>query len=273
MADKKEKESDENMSFLDHLEDLRWHLVRSFTCILVFAIAAFIFKDIIFDKIILAPKHPGFFTNRMLCKLGDIMNAPALCINSEPLNIINIKMSGQFTTHIMISLVAGFILGFPYVIFELMRFVTPALYKNEQKYASGGIFYTSSLFFAGVLFGYYVIIPLSIQFLGTYSVSEEVTNQINLKSYISILTSVALAGGIIFELPVLIYFLSKIGLVTPQFLRKYRKHSIIVILVLSAIITPPDIFSQVLVCLPLLVLYEAGIVISKRIMRKNELEG
>jgi len=261
------------MSFLDHLEELRWHLIRSFAAILVFAIAAFIFKDIIFDRIILAPKLPGFYTNRMLCKLGDLVNAPVLCINSEPLNIINIKMSGQFTTHIVISIVAGFILGFPYLIYELWRFIKPALYKNERRHARGGIYYTSFLFFIGVLFGYYIIVPLSVQFLGTYSVSEEVTNQIDLKSYISIVTSVSLASGIIFELPVLVYFLSKTGLVTPRFLRKYRKHSIIAILILSAIITPPDIFSQVLVCVPLLLLYEVGIVISKRIEKKQELAG
>lgn len=181
-------------------------------------------------------------------------------------------MAGQFATHITVSLVVGLIAGFPYLFFEFWRFVRPALYSKEKKHARGSIFYTSFLFALGVSFGYYVITPLSIHFLGSYNVSSQVINQINLTSYISTITSIVLASGIIFELPILIFFLSKIGLVSPEFLRKYRKHSIILILILSAIITPPDIFSQILVCLPLLILYEVGIGISKRIQKQNAKE-
>ncbi|MFC2112076.1 twin-arginine translocase subunit TatC [Bacteroidota bacterium] len=268
MADKGENE----MSFLEHLEILRWHLIRAFLGILAIAIIAFIFKDIVFNKIILAPKMPEFITNRLLCEFGRQINILKLCINSRPLEVISIKMAGQFTMHIMVSLVAGFVVSFPYVFFEFWRFIVPALYSKEKQHARGAVFYSSALFMLGVLFGYFVITPLSVHFLGSYSVSDQVTNQINLISYVSTLASVVLAAGIIFELPILVFFLTKAGLVTPGFLKKYRKHSLVLILALSAIITPPDIFSQVLVAFPLIILYEAGISISRRIVRKREEE-
>lgn len=263
-------DSNNEMTFLDHLEALRWHLVRSILAIVVVSICAFIFKDIIFDKIILAPKTPGFFTNRMLCEFGQMVNVQALCINSSPFEIININMAGQFSTHIMISLMAGLILAFPYLIFELWRFISPALYAKEKKHARGAVFFISLLFLLGVLFGYFVIIPLSVHFLGNYSVSAQITNQINLTSYISTISSITLATGVIFELPVLIFFLTRIGLVTPEFLKKYRRHALVVVLALSAIITPPDVFSQILVAFPLMFLYEVGIIISRRILNKEK---
>jgi len=258
------------MGFLDHLEILRWHLIRSFGAIIILAIVAFIFRGFIFDTVILAPKTPEFFTNAMLCKFGNYIGVETLCINSKPFQVINIKMAGQFSTHIMVSLVAGFIIAFPYVFWELWSFIRPALHSSEKKHASGAVFFSSLLFILGVVFGYYIIVPLSVHFLGGYNVSNQVLNQINLGSYISTVTSVVLAAGVIFELPIIIYFLSKAGLVTPNFLKKYRRHSLVIILVLSAIITPPDIFSQVLVALPLLLLYEAGISISKKIAAKDE---
>ncbi|TVR71631.1 MAG: twin-arginine translocase subunit TatC [Marinilabiliales bacterium] len=265
------KKVDNEMSFLDHLEDLRWHLVRSIMSIIVFAIVAFIFKDFIFTNVIIAPKTPEFFTNRSLCSFGTWIGIKALCINSEPFQLININMAGQFTTHIMVSMILGLILAFPYLVFEMWRFIGPALYDKEKMYARGGVFYISILFILGVLFAYYVIIPLSVHFLGTYQVSAEVTNQINLISYISTVTAIALAVGLIFELPVLIYFLTKIGLVSPEFLKKYRRHALVVLLMLSAIITPPDVFSQILVVVPLMVLYEVGIRLSKSIVKKEQL--
>lgn len=268
---KNNTQSDHNqMSFLEHLEVLRWHLMRSVIAVLVFAIAAFVFYDFIFNFLILAPKNPDFFTNKMFAKLADATGVDALKINTEPFQVININMAGQFATHISVSLVAGIIVSFPYIFYEFWCFIKPALYSKEKKHARGSIFYTSFLFALGVLFGYYVITPLSVHFLGSYSVSEQVMNQINLKSYISSVTSIVLASGVIFELPVLIFFLSKIGLVSPDFLKKYRKHSVVLILILSAIITPPDIFSQVLVCLPLMLLYEIGIKISKKVQKNQE---
>ncbi len=260
------------MSFLEHLEVLRWHLIRAFLAILVMGIVAFVFKDIVFNKILLAPKTPEFISNRLLCALGQKLNILKLCINTRPLDVISIKMAGQFTMHIMVSLVAGFVVSFPYVFFEFWSFIIPALYSREKRHARGAVFYSSLLFILGVLFGYFIITPLSIQFLGSYSVSEQVSNQINLISYVSTIASVVLASGIVFELPILVYFLSKAGLVTPKFLKKYRKHSLVLILALSAIITPPDIFSQVLVAFPLVILYEAGISISRRILRNRERE-
>lgn len=269
---KKTRGKEEEMTFLEHLEELRWHLVRSILSIVILGIIAFVFNEIIFDTILIAPKSPDFFTNDMLCSLGDLVGVKSLCINSKPFEIININMSGQFTTHIMVSLIAGFIVSFPYIFWEFWRFIMPALYPDEKKHAGGAVFFSSLLFILGVLFGYYLIVPLSVHFLGSYSVSEQVNNQINLVSYISTVASVTLASGIIFELPIVVYFLSKTGLVTPEFLRKYRRHSLIIILVLSAIITPPDIFSQILVSFPLIILYEVSIGLSKRIVKRQKEE-
>jgi sec-independent protein translocase protein TatC len=258
------------MSFLDHLEELRWHIIRSLLAIFVLAVVAFLAKHIVFDKIILAPKTPEFWTNRMLCKLGQAFNIQRLCINSKPFDLKSIYMAGQFMAHIKISIIAGLTLGFPYVFYEFWKFIKPALYQNEKQHARGAIFYISLLFACGVLFGYYIISPLSVNFLGSYSVSDMVENQINLMSYVSTVTSVTLASGIVFELPAVIYFLSRVGLVTPEFLRKYRRHALILILVLAAIITPPDVFSQILVSLPLIFLYEISISISKRVQHSFE---
>jgi sec-independent protein translocase protein TatC len=259
------------MSFLGHLEELRWHLVRSVAAIFVLAITAFVFSDFIFNSIILAPKHHDFFTNRLFCLFSkNLLDSTVLCINSQPFEIINIKMAGQFSTHIRVSLFAGLIVAFPYVFWEIWSFIKPALYDHERSTANGAVFFTSLLFVLGVLFGYYLIVPLSVHFLGSYNVSAEVTNQINLGSYIGTVTSITLAAGVIFELPIIVYFLSKAGLVTPQFLRKYRRHSLVAILALSAIITPPDIFSQILVAFPLLILYEIGIGISSKIQKNDK---
>ena len=260
------------MTFLQHLEELRWHIIRSVAAIAVGAVVAFILKDFIFNDIILAPKSPDFITNRLLCRLADIVNAPALCINQQPLELISIKMSGQFTTHINISLIAGVILAFPYIFWEFWSFFRPALYEKERKYARGAVTAASLLFLTGILFGYYIISPLSINFLSTYRVSEIVHNQINITSYIGSVTSVALSAGVTFELPIVVFFLARIGVITPEFMRKYRKHAIVVVLVIAAIITPPDVFSQTLVSIPLILLYEVSIFIAARVVKKRELD-
>jgi sec-independent protein translocase protein TatC len=270
---KREKKGEKEMSFLQHLEELRWHIIRSVLAIVIFTILAFIFKNFIFDSIILAPKNPGFFTNRILCQLSEMFfHNKALCINTKPFNLISIKMSGQLTTHIAVSIVSGVIIAFPYIIWEFWRFFRPALYTTEQKYAKGAVLTATLLFFTGVVFGYFMIVPLSIHFLGSYQISEQVVNQIYIRSYIGTLTSIVLASGLIFELPLVTFFLTKIGLITPSFLIKYRRHSIVVIFIVAAIITPPDIFSQILVSIPLLVLFEVGIIISKRVYKKKQKE-
>jgi len=269
MTKDKKKISRDEMTFLEHLEEMRWHLIRAFSAIVVFAVIAFIYKDLLFDAILLAPKNPGFITNQLLCRLAAKFHTPSLCINQTPLQLINITMSGQFTTHIIISLVAGLILAFPFVLYQAWSFIRPALYDKERNAASGAVLISSFLFLSGVLFGYFIIIPMSVNFLSNYKVSTEVSNQIALNSYISNVASTVLASGVVFELPVILFFLTKIGLVTPSFLRKYRRHAIIIILVLAAIITPPDIFSQILVSIPLLFLYEVSIFVSAVVHRKH----
>lgn len=269
---KRKKSNHSEMSFLEHLEELRWHIIRSAGVIILFAVIAFVFKEFIFDTIILKPKTPEFWTNRMFAKLGDLVGTEALKINQEHLNLISIKMADQFMMHIMTSIIAGLIIASPVIFFEFWRFIKPALYDKEKKHASGAVFFTSILFMMGVLFGYFLIVPLSIHFLGSYSVSDQVTNQINTRSYISTVTTISMATGVVFLLPIFSYFLSKVGLLTPQFMKTYRKHAYVVMLLMSAIITPPDIFSQVMVCIPLVFLYEIGIMISRNVVKKREKE-
>lgn len=269
---KNKKVPQAEMSFLEHLEELRWHIVRSAAAVMVFAVVAFIMKGFIFDTVILRPRLPEFWTNRMLAKLGDLVGSDSLKINQVPLKMQSIRIAGQFSTHIWTSIVAGIIIASPVIFYEFWKFIKPALYDNEKQYAGGAVFYTSVLFILGVLFGYYLIVPLSIHFLGTYHVSSEVENMINLKSYIGSVTSISLAAGVVFLIPIFSYFLSKVGLITPEFMKTYRKHSYVVMLLLAAIITPPDIFSQIMVCFPLVFLYEIGIIISKRVVKKREKE-
>lgn len=266
---KKGKKGEQEMSFLEHLEELRWHIIRAVLAITVMTILAFIFKNFIFNKIILAPNTPDFFTNRMFKALGDLLNTEALDINTHPFKLINIQMSGQLTTHVAVSMVSGVILAFPIVVGEFWRFFKPALHSNERRHARNAVLATSLLFFIGVLFGYYVIVPLSIHFLGSYEISEQVVNQINIRSYIGTLTSIALASGFIFELPVFAFFLTKIGIITPSFLKQYRRYAIVVIFIVAAVITPPDVFSQILTAIPLLALYEVSILVSRSVMRKK----
>ncbi len=262
---------DKEMSFLDHLEIFRWHLIRSAIAVLFFAIIAFIFKDIVFDVILLGPKDPNFPTYKALCAISQYLGLEdALCLKESPFTLMNITMSGQFSSHVTTSIFAGFIVAFPYVFWEFWRFIRPALHVNESTMARGIVFFSSVLFLLGVLFGYYVIAPLSVNFLGSYQVSSSVANQITLSSFISTVTTVSFANGIIFELPILVYFLTKIGLLTPEFMRVYRKHAIVVILILAAVITPPDVTSQILVSLPLIVLYEISIKISARVIKNQK---
>ena len=253
------------MSFLGHLEALRWHLIRSVLAIAGFAIAAFVNKSFVFDTILLAPKNPNFPTYKLMCAISE-----SICIHEIPFKLMNISMSGQFSTHIFVSAIAGFVAAFPYVFWEIWRFVKPGLHAKETKHAKGVVFFTSLLFISGILFGYFIVTPLAVNFLGSYQVSKEVMNQINLESYINIVAGITLACGVVFELPILTYFLTKVGIINPSFMRKYRKHSFVVALILAAIITPtPDVLSQILVAIPLIVLYEVSILVSSRVERKE----
>jgi len=258
------------MTFLEHLEVLRGHLMRSVASVGVFAVIVFCLKKFIVDQILLAPKSVDFFTNRVFCKIGQLVHTDQLCFKELPIQLINIDMAGQFRMHMSIALYGGLILAAPYIFLELYRFIMPALKESEKRYSHGMVFYTSALFIIGILFGYFMIVPLTINFLGTYTVSAEVINQINLKSYIGTITSLIFATGLVFEMPILVYFLSKVGILTPEFMRKYRKHALILILIVAGIITPPDIFSQIMVTVPMYALYEISIIISARIKRERE---
>lgn len=266
---KKGKNPEAEMSFFDHLEELRWHIIRSILAILVFMVVAFMFKDFIFNEIIFKPKLPEFWTNRMFAKLGDWLGSEAVKINQHDLELISIKMAGQFMTHLWTSMVVGFIVAAPVIFYEFWSFIKPALYENEKKYASGAVVYTTILFLLGVLFGYYIIVPLSLQFLGGYNISTEVTNQIDINSYISLVVSVCLSTGVVFLLPIFAYFLSKVGLITPEFMKRYRRHAYVLLAVLAAVITPPDVFSMVMVDIPMILLYEVSIFISKRVEKQR----
>jgi len=256
------------MTLIEHLDELRRRLFRSIIAVLALSIIAFLFKDLIFDNIILSPREPSFITNELMCKLGVYFNMPSLCINTHSFNMINILLAGQFKAHILVSFVIGLMIAFPYLTYQIWGFVKPALGKRQITNINFTLFAISILFAIGVLFGYFIIIPLTINFLSTYEISSAITNQISFSSYLSIITGIALATGLVFELPVMIYFLSKIGIVTPQLLRKYRKHAVVVFFILSGIITPPDVFSQVLVAIPLYLLYEISIIISKKVYRQ-----
>ncbi len=260
------------MSFLDHLEALRFHLLRSIAAILVLSVIAFLAKSIVFGEIILGPSKVDFFTYRMLCKLGNLMGISALCIDELPFTIQSRQMTGQFTMHMTSSIVVGFIAAFPYVFWEVWRFISPGLYDKEKNAARGAVAFVSLLFLLGAAFGYYVLSPLSINFLANYQLDPSILNEFDITSYVTTLTMLVLASAIMFQLPVVVYFLSMSGLVTSKMLKDYRRHSVVVILVLSAIITPPDVISQLLIAMPILVLYEVGIGIAKRLEKKRAIK-
>jgi len=259
------------MSFLNHLEELRWTLIRSTGAIFGFGIIAFFMKSFIFNKIILAPKSVDFFTYRFMCNLSKSFGTEGLCIDEIPFLVQSRTMAGQFSVHIWTSIAAGFIMAFPFIVWEVWKFIKPALYPQERKGAATFIIVSSFLFFVGILFGYYIITPLSVNFLGSYTVADEVKNNIDLSSYIGLLKASVLSSGLIFEMPIVIYFLTKMGLVTPEFLKKYRKYALVIVLILAAIITPPDLISQIIVAIPMMILYELSIFISARVI-KNQLK-
>jgi len=232
-------------------------------------------RKFIFDVIILAPKEPDFISYRALCALGKWLSTDALCISTEPLEIINIQMSGQFMVHLYISMMAALVVAFPYLLWEIWSFIRPALLPKEKKYSQGVVIYSTILFIIGMLFSYYLIVPLTVNFFSSYQVSESVNNTITLNSYISTVVSLSLATGLVFELPIVVFFLTKVGLLTPAFMKKNRKYVLVILLTIAAIITPPDIFSQILVTIPLMLLYELSILVSARVIskKKEELAG
>ena len=260
----------QEMSFIGHLEELRWHVIRAVGSILVFAIVAYIYIKEIYRYVILAPAKPDFWTYKMMCKLSEVVGYDDLCIKALDFKIQSIGVGDQFTMGLTSSIIVGLIFAFPYAFWEIWRFIKPGLKASERKSARGAVFYVTILFFSGVFFGYYVVTPLAINFLANYKLDESIANEFNISSYISTVATLTLACGIAFQLPIVVFVLSRVGVLTPGFMREYRKHAMIVILIVAAIITPsPDIYSQILVAIPLLMLYEISIFVSAKIEREK----
>jgi sec-independent protein translocase protein TatC len=261
---------EKEMSFLDHLEELRWHIVRSVIAILVITIAAFLAKDFVIGTLLMGPSKIDFWTYKVLCQFSELMGTPSLCITELPFELVSRKLSSQFMTHISVSFAVGLILGFPYLFWEIWRFIKPGLYSKERSASRGATFAVSILFTSGVLFGYFIITPISIHFFSTYVVYEGLKNLFDLSSYISLITMIVFGSGFLFQMPVIVYFLTKAGLISSRLMKKYQRHAIVVILIIGAMITPPDPFSQLLIAFPLMILYQVSIVIAKRIERRKE---
>jgi sec-independent protein translocase protein TatC len=267
-----EESVEKEMSFLEHLEELRWHVIRSLVAVVMFTVVAFVMAPWVFENIIFAPARVDFPTFKWLCKLGDLVGSESLCIKEIPFKVQSRNMTGQFTMHIMASFILGLVVAFPYVVWEVWRFIKPGLQIKERKYSRGAVAAVSLLFFCGVFFGYYVIAPWMVYFLANYSISDMIVNEFDITSYVSTVVMLVLGTGLLFQLPIVIYFLTKIGIVTPEFLRKYRKHSVVIILVLAAIVTPPDILSQTLITIPLYLLFEISILISSSVAKRKARE-
>ena len=256
------------MSFLDHLEELRWHIIRAVGSIFVFALIAFVYIEDIFRVVIMGPKNPDFWTYRMMCKLAVLSGYDDLCVRKLNFELQALGVSDQFTMAMTSSAIIGLCFAFPYAFWELWRFIKPGLRSIEKDAARGAVFFVSMLFLLGLLFGYFVVSPLAINFLANYQITPEIKNQFDITSYIGILVTLSLGCALIFQMPMIAFVLSKVGILTPKFMRSYRKHAWIVILIVAGIITPsPDIYSQVLVALPLTLLYEVSILVSGRIER------
>ena len=255
---------DKQMSFLDHLEELRWRLLRSAVVIIFFAVLIWVFQREIMENVFLNMMQPDFVTFEFMCRyLG-------VCIEKINIDFQSTTLSGQFSYALMMSVMGGVVLGFPFIFYQLWAFVKPGLKGNEKKMAKGIVLYVSLLFFTGILFGYFVVAPLSVQFFGEFQISPEIRNDITIASFMSTILSTVFYTGLFFLFPIVTFLLVKIGLFTPDFLIKYRRHAVVIILVLAAIITPPDIISQVIVTIPIYLLFELSILIAKRVARKEQ---
>ncbi len=265
------KNASGEMSFWGHIEALRGHITRSVIVVLVLTCILFCYPEFVFDTVIFGPIKSDFITYRAFCKLSYQLNlGDQLCFGNYDFKLQSLGLADQFTSQMWIAFLGGLIIGLPYILWELFRFIKPALHDKERKASFGFIVFSTLLFLIGVLFAYFIIVPLSVNFLGNYKVSAMVENNFTMDSYISLVSTLTIASGIVFELPIIVYFLSKFGLVTPEFMRKYRKHAIVVILVAAGIITPsPDVTSQMLVALPLYFLYEASIFVSLYVTKRK----
>lgn len=261
---------EKEMTFLDHLEELRWHVIRAFIAIIVFMITAFYFIEWIFTNIIFAPAKVDFIFFKWMCQLGDVTGAIDLCVKDLPFKIQSRNMTGQFMMSITASFVIGLIMAFPYVVAELWSFIRPGLQLTEKRFSRGAVIAISGLFLLGVAFGYFILSPMTIWFLSTYTVSDMIVNEFDITSYVSTVASLVLGCGLLFQFPVVVYFLTKIGMVTPHLMRQYRRHAIVVIIILGAVVTPSaDPFSLAIISIPLYILYEISIFTSAVVLRKK----
>ena len=253
---------EQQMTFLNHLEELRWRLVRIAIAILIFAIAIWIFQEWIMETIFLSMKNADFFSFKLICEyLG-------VCVDEIPVKMQSMTVSGQFSYALMMSIMGGVIIAFPFIFYQIWAFVKPGLKFQEKSISKGIVFYVSFLFFLGIAFGYFIVAPLAVQFFGSYKISSKIDNIFTISSYMSTILSTVFFSGLLFLLPVISYLFTRLGVLNAEYLRSYRKHAIIAILVLSAVITPPDLISQVIVGVPILILYEAGIFVSVRVEKK-----
>ncbi len=261
------------MSFVDHLEELRWHLVRAVLAWLVAAIAIFVKIDWVFDNVIYAPARSNFVTYGALCRLGHFLHlGDSLCMPPVNIPLQGNTVSGPFMSALSISMIGGIIVAFPYLFWELWRFIKPALSPQEIKYSRGSIFWVSLCFFTGGLFGYYLLAPFTFNFLANFKLGTTTAYNYlpTLDDYIDSINNIILGCGIAFELPILAFVLAKIGLINAKYLQNYRKYAFVIILIVAAVITPsPDWTSQALVSVPLLILYELSVVIVKNVDKKR----
>jgi sec-independent protein translocase protein TatC len=261
------------MSFLQHLEELRWHLVRSAAVIVVLAVLAFIYNDFLFDVVIFGPLQPDFISYRALCSLGHKIGAgDAMCLVVKAQRLQTLSASEQFFNHMWIAIVSGLIIGFPFLLWELWKFIRPALKNQEVGPVKLFALIASVLFLIGICFGYFLLFPMSYNFLINYQVSSSgiVQTQNTFDDYVSLISTMTLVSGIIFEMPILVYFLTRLSILTPAFMRKYRKHAVIIILIAAAVITPsPDVTSQMIVAIPMYILYELSVFVSAGVVRRT----
>ena len=264
------------MTFIDHLEALRWHLVRAVIAWLLGAIAVFIYIDWVFDKIVYAPANSNFVTYTALCRLSHYLHlGQSLCMPPVNIPLQGNTISGPFMSAISIAMIGGIIIAFPYLFWELWKFIKPALSPKEIKYARGSIFWVSFCFFTGAAFGYFLLAPFTFNFLANFTLGSVGAYKYmpTLDDYIDTLNSIILGCGIAFELPILAYVLAKIGIISARFLRTYRKYAFVVILIVAAVITPsPDWTSQTIVAIPLLFLYEISVILCARVDKQKAKE-
>ncbi|ANW96286.1 preprotein translocase subunit TatC [Wenyingzhuangia fucanilytica] len=263
--------AEKEMSFLDHLEELRWHLVRSTICIMAVAIVLFIYQRTVYNEFLLAHLSPDFITYRWFCEaFASVGMESDFCNITFNAKLQSLSPTNQLMNAMWSSFILGLIISFPYIIWEMMRFITPGLTEKEQKKSKGFIVVATILLILGLLFSYYIIVPMSVYFFYNYQITETIVNNFQFDSYITLITNTLLGVSVVFELPLVVYFLTKFGLITPDFLKKYRKHALVVVLIVSAIITPPDITSQIIVAIPVLILYEVSIVVSRFLVKKQD---